>query len=532
MKLPGSAKALLDCRQRRRLSRLNKGDTKERMEATAVHEREGVNQQIRSAVRHTAVYGIGNFLTKAVGFLLLPLYTHYLSPYDYGVFEILELSMSLLGMFLNMGTTGSVLRCYTGAPSPQEKRKVISTAIVFVSAVAVVTALLGLVVARQASEFLVGPAVPAKYFVISFVSFLVGYVANLGRTYLRAMEFSGSIVVAETVTLIVTLVLNVYFVVVLKIGLLGILLGPLVGGTLLSVFLVGWTLRDVGVWFGKSHCHAMLTFGWPLMVSNMAIFALNFSDRFFLQHLRSLELVGIYSIGYKFGFMINYLLVQPFTMMWQTRMYLVGERPDHAAVFKRIFVSYSVMLIYGGLAVSMLSPEIVTFMVDRRFVASQDVIPLIALSYIFYGISMYLQTGLLLANKTRVIGLVGLASAALNLVLNYFLIIRFGIFGAAWATVLSFAAIAVGNYWQSQRALRLQLGMGGIVLALMTSVGIYLLSRWWVPPSWEVSLAVKLLFLAALPLLAWGTGGFRRSGIGWFPEADAGGTIEAKTEGR
>jgi O-antigen/teichoic acid export membrane protein len=268
------------------------------------------------------------------------------------------------------------------------------------------------------------------------------------------------------------------------------------------------------------------------MVSNMAIFALNFSDRFFLQHLRSLEMVGIYAIGYKFGFMINYLLVQPFTMMWQTRMYLVGDRSDHPAVFKRVFVSYSVLLIYGGLAVSVLSPEIITFMVDRRFAGSQNVIPLIALSYIFYGMSMYFQTGLLLTNRTRIIGLVGLAAAALNLVLNYFLILRFGIFGAAWTTVLSFAAIAVGNYWQSQRALRLRLGMGGIALALITSIGIYLLSRWWAPPSWEVGLAVKLLVLTALPLLAWKTGGLRRSGIGWFVEPASGRPFDADIAGR
>src|SRR5271156_1388145 len=75
-------------------------------------ERGAVIKEIGTAVRHSVVYGIGGVLTKAVSFLLLPFYTHYLIPRDYGVLEILDLSMSLLAMFLNMGIMAAMLRYY------------------------------------------------------------------------------------------------------------------------------------------------------------------------------------------------------------------------------------------------------------------------------------------------------------------------------------------------------------------------------------------------------------------------------------
>src|SRR5215469_10072550 len=84
-------------------------------------------REIGTAVRHSAVYGLGNILAKAFGFLMLPLYTHYLTPSDIGLFEIMDLSISLFGMVLQMGIAPALLRSYAAAPSLGEKNKAVST---------------------------------------------------------------------------------------------------------------------------------------------------------------------------------------------------------------------------------------------------------------------------------------------------------------------------------------------------------------------------------------------------------------------
>ncbi len=476
-------------------------------------ERDTISNEVHTAVRHSAVYGLGGVLAKAMGFFMLPFYTHYLNPSDYGVLEILDLSMSLFGMFLNMGITAALLRSYTAATSPHEKRSAVSTAFLFVVVTGVSTFALGVGFVRPLSTMIFGADVPSKYLLLSFSSFVLGYLANLPRTYLRAMEASGSFVVVETIGLFLMLTLNVYFIAVLKIGLAGILWSSLIVNGLQAVTLSVWMVRKVGIQFSGTLLRSMVSFGLPLVFSNLAMFALNFSDRFFLQRLRSVDDVGLYAVGYKFAFMISYLLVQPFYAMWQSRMYTIHTQPNHREIFRQIFTLYSLLLVYAGLALSVFSPEIVHVMVGPQFASTYKIIPIIALAYVFYGVGYYVQLGMFLTNKTHLIGVVSSVAAVLNLILNYVLVVHYGTLGAAWATLLSFLLIGAGSYWVSLKVFPLSFGMGRMLAALAIAVGMFLISRWWTPQPIAVALLVKIGFLAAFPVVLWKSGALSPSDI-------------------
>jgi len=206
-----------------------------------IEEKGEVAREIQTAVKHSAVYGLGNVLAKALGFLMLPVYTHFLNPVDYGILEILDLSMSLIGMFLNMGITAAVLRSYAGATSDEERKTTISTAFWFILGIGLVTFLVVGGFVRPISALIFGPKVPSTYLLMSFASFILGFVANLPRTYLRALEASATFVVTDTAGLFLLLILNIVFIAVLQIGLMGILLSSLIVAALQVVLLSGWT---------------------------------------------------------------------------------------------------------------------------------------------------------------------------------------------------------------------------------------------------------------------------------------------------
>jgi len=206
--------------------------------------------------------------------------------------------------------------------------------------------------------------------------------------------------VVDTLYVLLLLVLNIFFIAGLKLGVAGMLWSSLVAGLLQFVLLSGWALYQSGVRFHFPYLHQMLSFGLPLIFSNVALFVLNFSDRFFLQHLQSLQVVGVYAVGYKFGYMLNYLVVQPFFIMWQSRMYAIRTQPEHASIYRQLFSMYSLGMVYLGLGMSLFSPEMIRLMVEPKFAASQDVIPVVVLAYIFYGISYYAQLGIFLTEKT------------------------------------------------------------------------------------------------------------------------------------
>jgi O-antigen/teichoic acid export membrane protein len=452
------------------------------------------------------MYGLGTILAKALGFFMIPVYTHYLAPVDYGILEMLDLSMALLGMFLSLGIAPALLRSYLAAPSQEEKRVVVSSAFIFVTVTALITLILGLVAIRSVSVLIFGPSIPPKYLLLSFTSFILGYIVNVPYVYFRALEASGTFVTIDTLSLVLQLLLNVVFVVVFQLGLSGVLVSSVICVSLQVIPLSTWLVRETGLRLRRRPLEEMIRFGLPLIFSNLALFTLNFSDRFFLKHLQSLDVVGIYAVGYKFGFMVSYLVVQPFMVMWQSRMYIIFEKADHPEIFQQISVLYSLVLTYVATAIAILSPEIVHFMVNSKFSSSRDVIPIVSFAYVIWGMGYYAQLGMFLTNRTGIIGALSVAAAALNLALNYFLILHYGMLGAAWATILSFLAIAVANYRFSQKLLPLPLGIGRVAGLLSLGVSFYLISRWWEPASIGVSVCIKVFLLLLFPLVLWKLG--------------------------
>lgn len=304
------------------------------------------------------------------------------------------------------------------------------------------------------------------------------------------------------------LVLNIWFIAVLKLGLLGVLLSSVITAAVQAVVLIGWMLSRVGIAFSRSLLGQLISYGMPLILSSTALFTLNFSDRYFLQHFRSLSVVGLYAVGYKFGFTINYLLVLPFSSMWQARMYIVHQRPDHPRIFGQLFMFYSVLLIFAALALAMFSPELVRLMVDQKFSAAEPVIPIVAAAYAFCGIAFFARTGTFVTGKTGILAILSVATAVLNLGLNWALIPKAGIMGAAWATLVSFVALAAANYWVSQRVMPLPLGIWRVFGAMALGCGLYVVARWGIPQRMDIAIPLKILLLLLFPVSLWKAGVF------------------------
>jgi len=464
---------------------------------------ESIAGELRGALNHTVIWGLGGILAKAISFLMLPYYTGYLNPTNMGILEISDLSMSLLGMFLQMGIGAGILRQYQSVSSPRARQELLSSALFFTLIVGALLAASGLLLARPASAALLGPNVPWVYLYLSFTQLILGYVGTIPYSYLRAKQASRRLVALDMAGTMFLLLLTIVALSVLKLSILGVLLSAPICALTKLIVLIIWVRRDIRLTYNHARLRELLVFGAPLIFANATFFVLNFSDRFFLQRFQSLDAVGVYSVAYKFGFMLNFLLIQPFNMMWQARMYMIYRRPDHEAVFGHVLVLYSTVLIFAALGIALFSPNIMAVMVNAKYAGSVAIVPVISLGYVFLGLGEYLQMGMFLTGRTSSMATMSSAVAALTLILNYELIPRFGILGAAWATVAGFIALAIGSYWCSQRVLRLKLGMRRVILSLAMAFGIYLLSRKLRFPVPAADLVTKIALISIFPALLW-----------------------------
>lgn len=386
---------------------------------------EGLLGELKSLTRHGSIYSAGGLLGKFVGFLMIPLYTHYLSPADYGTLELLDLSVALFSLAVMMWMNSAIIRYYNEYEDQKNKNEVISTVLISAAVLGVLSAAAGIVFAKELSMLILKSPGYYKFFWLLSITFCFSTLNSVSFTYLRAKQRSAFVSISGLVTMVLSLSLNAYFIVVLKSGVIGILYSSLITMMLSAITLTVMTVREVKLGFSFQKLFALAVFGAPLVITSLAAFALNFSDRFFLQRLTSVSAVGIYALGYKFGFMLSFLIVQPFDMIWSSRMYEIAKKPNGPALFARIFRYYSLVLVIVGLGLSLAIKEVIGILAAPSFRDAYKIVPVIALAYIFQGSYRFMIGGIYIKKKTYAIGMISAVSLVLNLFLNYVLIKRF-----------------------------------------------------------------------------------------------------------
>lgn len=448
--------------------------------------------ELKQLLKHGSVYGLGNVLNKAIGFLLIPFYTRYLSTGDYGTLELLDLSAALVGLLFNVWMNASLIRFYYEYDNPRDRNSLVATALIFTAGCGAVLSIVGICFSKQISTLVLKS--PVYYHLVWIIvgNLFVTSIASVLWSYLRALQRSTLIVLLNGASLALMLGLNIYFLAVLKTGFAGILYGSLIANTIVTLGLVAMVVRQVGVTLDLNKVRGLAAFGLPLIFTSLSAFELNFADRFFLQHYSTVSVVGLYALGYKFGFMLSFLIIQPFIMIWGARMYEVAKRQDAAKVMSRVFSYFSLLLSAVALVLSLSIKEIVSVIAAPDFHDAWKVTPVVALAYVFYGIAYCCQTGLYVAKKTSRLGLIGVICAATNIGLNVLLIPHYAAQGAAWATCLSFFIMAGLTYALAHTVYTISFRVHQIAAFILLAVGTYVVSTLVRTPSLLLSVGLKL----------------------------------------
>jgi O-antigen/teichoic acid export membrane protein len=431
---------------------------------------------------------------------MIPFYTHYLSPGDYGTLELLDLSLTLMTIVLTMWLNASVVRHYNDFEDQNERNQAISTIFWFCVGTGVFVALVGMRFASPLSALILNTPDLHYYVSLESISFLISSLNVICLSYLRAQQKSSLVVVSGLISTFLSLSLNIYFIAVQHIGVLGVLYSSLISSTIVTGVLCVQMIRKVGLSFSVEKLRRVISFGAPLILTSAAAFTVNFSDRFFLRHFTTVSTVGVYALGYKFGFMLSLLVVQPFDMVWQTRIYDIAKQNQSGEMFSKLFEYYCLFLVTVALGMSVFIKEILFAISMPGFHDAYRVVPIVALAYIFQGTNRFFLAGTYIAKKTMRLSFVGIASATANFGLNLALIPRFGMLGAAWATAISFFLMSTLALLVSQRAYPIPYAFSRISMLFLLAALVYFLSATVALPSHVLQISAKIAIFAGFPI--------------------------------
>lgn len=428
----------------------------------------GLGKELSNLLKHSAIYGLSNVLGKAIGFLLIPLYTHYIPPTDYGILELLDISVNVIGMFVGMGLVSAVARFYYKYELEDERNKVVSTALLSMIVLATGMLLLSWPFAETIASLVLGQAHLSKYVQISLATFALNAIIEIPLTYIRAQERSVLFSVVALSRLAFSLVLNVYFVVSLEFGILGILYSGLITSIIFSLVLVFMCLKDVGFKFERQLCWAMISFGAPLILNSFGMFIINFGDRFFLKETATLATVGVYSLGYKLGMsFIAVLIGQPFFMIWSVRCFSIVKEEGGLFKYGRIFSLYASFIFCFWLAITAFSFELMYIIAPVGYFEAYKLFPIIALGYVFRSISDFFCGAFMIARKTQYIGYISIV-VTIYCIANYlFFIPRYLAMGAAIATLSTFIFMVLINWYFAGKVLAVDYSIKRLIVLIV-----------------------------------------------------------------
>ena len=466
--------------------------------------------EARKMVSHASIYALGNILRNAVSFIMLPIYTRYLTPADYGLIELLSMLIDFISIVLGMRLGEAIFRFYCNATNDQDRKSVISTSLLLSVLLNGIGVVLVLLFSKFLAQLLFGDIGLTRYIELFSLTLLLQAFIEIPLTYIRAQERPWLFVGFSLFKLALQLGLNIYFVVVQGMHVEGVIYSALISGAIVACVLLTYTIATAGMHFSYRISTQIVQFSLPLMMASVGSFYLTFGDRYFLRLFGDLADVGIYALGYKFGFILTVLMWDPFEKIWATRRYEIYKKPDAVNVFQRTFVFMSVLLLSAALGISLFVKDLLIVMSDPAYHAAHAIVPIILAAYVVQSWTNYCYFGLLLSRKTMQITYGSAIAVGVITVAYLTLIPMFGVYGAAWATVIGFVARLYWISWKSSLEYDMQLPWGKVGLLVGLAAGIYALS-WLIPESLLPSIILRsmlfflfFLIFMKLPILSAG----------------------------
>jgi O-antigen/teichoic acid export membrane protein len=413
-----------------------------------------VGGQGTSLLGASSIYAIGLGINRLIDFALLPLYTNYFDPGEFGA---AALTLTLIGfghVIYAMGFGPAFIR-YFGTHDESQRRRMFTSSTLALLAVALVLSALVCDFAPTVGEWF---GLGDRRLLIDLAAgvLLLDVLTLLPYSVLRSQGRAGTFTVCTFFTTIVHVGLTAGLILGGGYGVEAIFVAMVVS-SLLNVVIVGYAVRQQFS-FERPLLFPgeLLRFGLPFVPAGLATVAVELIDRVILDRLMDEDAVGIYSAGYRIAAGMG-LLVKAFEYAWAP--YLMERRSGVHRVTKGAGIGFLsvagiLWMIFWFFGEELLGLRI--FGVDLMGTAyrtSVSVIPTLMFAYILAGIAEIMMAGVYVNGRSGIVPVAAIAAAAANIIGNYALIPSYGMMGAAYATVIAYAVLATSMFLYTRHIL-------------------------------------------------------------------------------
>lgn len=459
-----------------------------------------------------AIYGAGDAIMQVVQFALLGVYVKYdlLTPADYGALLLLASVEAFVKVVNRWGLDGAFMRFYFDREEGAPRQRMASTIIWFM---VVANGALLTVVLLSAGWLAAVVHIPPAYVTALRLMFVNIFLIGFTFFPFHVMRLSNAAVTYSAFTLartVGTVLFRVVFIIVLRVGVVGIYLSDLAMTIVLLPLLWRWLRPLVARTFSRQELRSALRFGLPRLPHGLAQQYLENGPKLLLGRHASPDALGVYQNGTTLGTAVRFF-TSAFETAWAPFYYATSRQADAKLVFGKMAtygIAILILLVAGTTAVAR---DVILLILKPSYLDALPVVPTIAVAMALQGVYLLTSIGLNLTSRTEFYPASTLSAAGVGFVSGLWLIPRYGVAGAAGTVLLSYLTQLVVAFTFAQRFYPITYEVGRILRLVLAGgvaavVGLRLL-----PPMapWLGVLARGSATVLVYAVLLWVTGFFR-----------------------
>lgn len=403
------------------------------------------------------IYAVGNLGSKLITFLLVPLYTYFIAPDDFGYYDI-ALNISFLGIgILSFQLRDGVFRFLLDNEDDRIRKNVISFTYRFLLRATLVAFAIGFF-CLFFFEIRFLPWIVALTVIFMFYEIYIQVIRGLGKN----LYF----VYTGILTSALTIAFSCLFLIGLDCGVLGIFYANILS-RVLSMGIIECKLKILKKYFRYNFSdhqinREMIKYSLPLLPNALCYWLLGSSNRLFINHYLGLESNGIYAVAMKFASIFETFSLIIYQAWQETSIKQYGSQDKNRFFSSVLYAQMYVFSAFVILVIFMIKWNY-GWLVDEKFQASVQYLFPMGISVIFFSLTSFFDMGYQCSKETaRNLPGVILATG-LNLLLNYLLIQQWAIWGIVVSSIFTYLFLFLYRMVDSRRFFQVKIPYAGMI---------------------------------------------------------------------
>lgn len=458
---------------------------------------------IKIATKDSFIYSLGNASTKVIGLILLPLYTDKLTVAEYGVLGTVEVTIQILITVFSLSLRQALKRWYWDKDYRDRQKAIFFTTLTAAGIGVIMMLVLFLPFAKNLSVSLFGSPEYAFLFKLLLISAALQILSRVVFALMRLQRKTVLYTITNIIKLLLTLGLTIYFIVVLKIGVEGIVAAQIAGFIFAVVINYRFLIKNVVFVFERKVLKEMIAFSYPLVLSSVSSVLLTVADRYTVRYIGGLEAMGVYSLGFKIANVLKIFIINSVNTALMPIKLQMMDKPGNKRFYSKIMTYSALAFIIILLMLSLFSPEVIKLLASNpQYWSAYQIVPVLCFAQLFELLRRQVNFGLIVEKKTKIISTVIISVSILSIGLNIGMVYFFDVMGAATATLLAQVIFFILIYHYAQKYYPVNYELRKIFIMVFIGAAIVVVTFLFINSiSVWPRIAIKILFIISFPVL-------------------------------